>query len=187
MRRILSLCLVLLGLGPAALPLASAAEPRHTIVGERLAERLSLLGHRNWVVVADMAYPAQNAPGIETIYVGGDHLSAVRTALEDIQKAPHVRGTVYLDTELNFVAEADAPGVTKYRAELKRLLGGESSIQQPHEELIGMLAEAAEQFRVVVLKTRMTIPYTTVFIQLDCGYWSSDAEKRLRDAMPAQR
>ena len=26
----------------------------------------------------------------------------------------------------------------------------------------------------------MTIPYTSVFLQLDCKYWSADAEQRLR-------
>jgi hypothetical protein len=36
---------------------------------------------------------------------------------------------------------------------------------------------------VLVLKTRLTIPYTSVFIRLECGYWSADAEKRLRAAM----
>jgi hypothetical protein len=29
----------------------------------------------------------------------------------------------------------------------------------------------------------MTLPYTSVFLQLDCGYWSADAERRLREAM----
>jgi len=138
-------------------------------------------------VVADMAYPAQNAPGIETIYVGGDHLSAVRTVLADIAKSPHVQGRVYLDAELDFVAEADGPGVTKYREELKWLLGPGGYAQTPHEERIRALAEAAEQFQIVVLKTRMTIPYTTVFIQLDCGYWNGEAERRLRAAMQAKR
>ncbi len=38
-------------------------------------------------------------------------------------------------------------------------------------------------FHILVLKTRMTIPYTSVFIRLECGYWSADAEKRLRAAM----
>ena len=35
---------------------------------ERLEAELPLLGHRNWIVVTDMAYPLQSAPGIETIY-----------------------------------------------------------------------------------------------------------------------
>jgi hypothetical protein len=29
----------------------------------------------------------------------------------------------------------------------------------------------------------MTIPYSSVFIRLDCKYWSADAEKRLRARM----
>jgi hypothetical protein len=32
-----------------------------------LTERLSLYGHRNWIVVVDAAYPAQTSQGIETI------------------------------------------------------------------------------------------------------------------------
>src|ERR1700733_11277413 len=33
-----------------------------------LVDRLPLYGHRNWIVIADSAYPAQTASGIETIY-----------------------------------------------------------------------------------------------------------------------
>jgi len=33
------------------------------------------------------------------------------------------------------------------------------------------------------LKTNMTIPYTSVFFELDCGYWHPGAEERLREAM----
>jgi hypothetical protein len=36
-----------------------------------------------------------------------------------------------------------------------------------------------------VLKTDLTIPYTSVFIQLNCKYWSNDAEKRMRQKMNA--
>jgi hypothetical protein len=31
----------------------------------------------------------------------------------------------------------------------------------------------------------MTIPYTSVFFELDCGYWNAEAEVRLRQAMLA--
>jgi hypothetical protein len=41
----------------------------------------------------------------------------------------------------------------------------------------------SREFHVLVLKTRMTIPYTSVFIRLDCRYWSGDAEQRLRARM----
>jgi len=29
----------------------------------------------------------------------------------------------------------------------------------------------------------MTIPYTSVFMRLDCGYWTEDQENRLREMM----
>ena len=53
----------------------------------------------------------------------------------------------------------------------------------PHEQIIHKLDQAAEMFRVLILKTDGTIPYTSVFFELDCGYWNADAEQRLRQAM----
>jgi hypothetical protein len=50
-----------------------------------------------------------------------------------------------------------------------------------------MLDKAAETFRVLVLKTDLALPYTSVFLELDCGYWSPGAERRLREAMKAGR
>jgi hypothetical protein len=29
----------------------------------------------------------------------------------------------------------------------------------------------------------MTMPYTSVFLQLDCAYWGPEAEQKLRAAM----
>lgn len=31
----------------------------------------------------------------------------------------------------------------------------------------------------------MTLPYTSVFLQLECGYWNAASEKRLRALVPA--
>ena len=39
-----------------------------------LNERLPVYGHRNWIVVADSAYPEQSADAIETIVSHADHL-----------------------------------------------------------------------------------------------------------------
>jgi hypothetical protein len=35
----------------------------------------------------------------------------------------------------------------------------------------------------LIVKTDMTIPYTSVFFELDCGYWNAGAEERLRQAI----
>jgi hypothetical protein len=152
-----------------------------------LAEQLPEFGHRNWIVIADSAYPAQSNEAIQTVYVGGAQLDAVRRLLEAIERAPHVRPTVLVDAELQYVPESDAPGVTRYREGLRQVLGDTRVERLPHEEIIAELDEVASLFRVLVIKTEMTIPYTSVFVRLDCAYWSDEAESRLREAMPRER
>src|ERR1019366_1179663 len=66
---------------------------------------LPLWGHRNWIVIADAAYPAQSNPGIETIAAGADHLLVLQTTLDAVQGSKHVRANIYLDAELNAVSE----------------------------------------------------------------------------------
>lgn len=57
----------------------------------------NLLGHRNWIVVTDLAYPLQSNPG-----------------------------------------------------------------------------------NAIIIKTPLTIPYTSVFLELDCAYWDASREKEIR-------
>lgn len=148
-----------------------------------LSEQLPLLGHRNWVVVADSAYPLQTAPGIETIYVGGDHVKVVSEVLELVAKQKHVRPVIFTDSELEHVSEAHAPGIESVRSELQAQLEGSGAQTLPHEAIIKQLDEAGETFQVIIIKTDLVLPYTSVFIRLDCGYWSADAEAELRQAM----
>ena len=47
---------------------------------------------------------------------------------------------------------------------------------QQHVEIIAKLDESAKLFRILILKTLLTIIYTSIFIQSDCGYWTSESE-----------
>jgi hypothetical protein len=146
-------------------------------------ERMPLYGHRNWIVIADSAYPAQSGEGIETVVSGADQLDVLRYVLASISHSVHVRPIVYTDKELRFVPEEDAPGVSTYRRNLAGMLGDLPHSELPHEEIIGTLDKMGKTFRVLIIKTNLAIPYTSVFLQLDCAYWGADAEKRLRDVM----
>jgi len=148
---------------------------------------LSEYGHRNWIVIADSAYPAQSRPGIETIVTGDDQLRVLQAVLNDVKKMPHVTPIVYTDAELKYVPEKDAPGIDKYRKDLAKVLGNRPVQSLPHEQIISKLDEAGKTFKILILKTNLTIPYTTVFLQLDCAYWGPDAEKRLRETMQEQK
>jgi len=146
---------------------------------------LLLFGHRNWIVVADSAYPAHSMPGIETIVSGTGQIEVARTVLGAIAASKHVRANIYLDQELQFVAERDAPGVSRFRTQLAELLKSAKTTTLPHEQIIAMLDQTAQTFRVLIIKTELTIPYTSIFFELDCGYWSAEAEQRLRQSMAA--
>jgi D-ribose pyranose/furanose isomerase RbsD len=150
---------------------------------EQLTALLPLFGHRNWVVVADAAYPAQARAGIETIVAHTGQVKVLRKVLDAIGSSIHIRAKVYLDNELRFVPELDAPGVVNYRAELDALLADFTSSRLPHEQIIARLDHSAELFRILIIKTDMTIPYTSVFFELDCGYWNSEAEQRVQKAI----
>jgi hypothetical protein len=145
-----------------------------------IEERMPLFGHRNWLVVADAAYPAQSRPGIETILSGESQQTTMETLLAHLRTCEHVRPIVHVDRELEFVDEKDAPGVGGYRQWLKTTLEGLTVNSAPHEEIIAKLDLAAQMFSILIIKSTMTIPYTSVFIELDCGYWDAESEARLR-------
>ncbi|MDB5291450.1 MAG: hypothetical protein JWL69_2691 [Phycisphaerales bacterium] len=156
-------------------------------VGERdwhhvLHERLPLYGHRNWIIIADAAYPASSRDGIETVITGADQVDVLRTVLRELDQTKHVRPIIHTDAELKAVPEQDASGISAYRERLSDLFNNRPVSTLPHEQMITKVDQASTSFRVLVLKTNMTIPYTTVFLQLDSAYWTPDAEKRLRDA-----
>jgi len=150
---------------------------------EILRHRLPYLGHRNWIVVADAAYPQQTSPGIETILAEGGIAAAVVTVLGAIRASGHVRPIVYLDAELAALPARHAVGIAEVRRELATATAGLPLRQLPHDEIIAQLDAAGRNFHILLIKTRETLPYTSVFIELDCGYWSSEAEQDLRAAM----
>ncbi len=154
---------------------------------ETVEARLPYLGHRNWIVIADSAYPLQSGPGIETILSNENQIETLRHVLTSLAKAPHVRPVVFTDRELSFVGEQDAVGIGAYRQLLAGIfeskLPGMKINTIPHEEIIHQLDEAGKTFNVLIIKTNMTLPYTSVFLQLSASYWSDDAENRLRQAV----
>lgn len=154
----------------------------------RLQQELSLMGHRNWIAIVDSAYPLQISPGIETIETDSDQLNVVRRVLQAVGESKHVRPVIFTDAELKSVPEDEAPGVNLYRDSLSHFLEefnkGKTEVHSlAHEEIISKLDDAGKTFHVLVLKSTMTIPYTSVFIRLDCGYWTDEQEKRLREKM----
>lgn len=154
-------------------------------LGSQVARQLPLLGHRNWIIIADAAYPLQTAPGIETVFMETDMLATVSEVLAQLARTKHVKPLITTDAELPFVAEKHAPGIDAYRRGLAAALAGHRVQVLPHEKIIADLDEAGRTFKILLIKTPLTLPYTSVFIRLECGYWTESAEIEMREAMRA--
>jgi D-ribose pyranose/furanose isomerase RbsD len=147
---------------------------------------LPLLGHRNWVLVTDKAFPLQNASGITYINTGGQLIPVLVHVLASIRASAHVKPQLFTDTELNFLSPRMVPGITGFRDSLLRVMKSETVQTIPHDSVFTRMQEAAGLFKIVVLKTEATVPYSSVFIRLDCDYWDEAREKELRASMQKQ-
>jgi len=150
---------------------------------QKLVQELPALGHRNWIVVADSAFPLQVSPGIEVIVSGEDHFAVLEKALKAVDASKHLRPRVYLDKELTFVTEDLAPGIEACREKLKEMLKGRETVPLLHANLIARLNMVGRTFRILMIKTNLALPYTSVFMELDCGYWPSESEAKMREQM----
>ena len=148
-----------------------------------LDQDLPMLGHRNWILVVDKAFPEQSSEGMKYLYVEQDLLPTLEYVLEALDNSTHVKPIIYQDKELSFISEEQVPGIGAFRSEAAGVLKGRSVNTLLHEEVFTMLDESASLFRILVIKTNCTLPYSSVFLQLDCSYWGPENEELLRERM----
>lgn len=144
---------------------------------------LPLLGHRNWILVVDKAFPLQTSPGLTIIDTGEKLVPALKYVLDQIDGSTHVQPVVYHDAEMNFLTPELVPGKEEYLAALNQVLGNAVPLPILHDSVFVKIDAASKLFSVIVLKTEETIPYSSIFLELGCKYWNADQEKELRKLM----
>ena len=60
----------------------------------KLNQELPLLGHRNWIMIVDSAYPLQVSPGVETIETNDDLPHVTRVVLDTLDHSIHLAPNV---------------------------------------------------------------------------------------------
>ncbi len=148
---------------------------------QQFDEQLQLSGHRNWILVVDKAFPQQ--PGMHIINTNEKLLPVLEAVLKKIDHSTHVKPVIYNDAELQFINDSLAPGVSSYKQQLKKVLNGAMVQSLLHDSIFVRMDKAARLFSITVLKTEEVIPYSSVFLELDCAYWGGDKERQLRAIM----
>lgn len=142
-------------------------------------QQLPFLGHRNWIVITDMAYPLQSSPGITTLYADAPATEVLASVKQMIDQAPHVYAHIYQDEELSLLNEQLCPGIDAFRSGIQKILVSDPASLIAHEQLIARLDSVANQFQVILIKTNQTLPYTSIFMELDCKYWNAEKQAEL--------
>jgi hypothetical protein len=150
---------------------------------QQLDKELPLLGHRNWILVVDKAFPMQTSPGMEVINTDEKLLPVLRYALQRIHESTHVKPIIYTDKEIGYITETQSPGVGAYKSQLKDVLGSMGVQSLLHDSVFVRMDASSKLFKILVLKTNETLAYSSVFLQLDCAYWNAEKEGQLREAM----
>lgn len=145
------------------------------------------LGYRNWIVIAEASFPAHSRPGIRQVNAGVDVPEALDYVLNALEQTENVRPQVYVTRELRSVENDFAPGIDDLRKRLQASFHGHEPTELEQQSLLTLLEDANRSFDVLVIRTSTALPYTSVFLELQPGYWDSDSETRLRERIERER
>lgn len=151
---------------------------------ERQTEQL---GYRNWIVIAEASFPAHSRPGVRQVTAPVEVPEAVDHVLVSLERTENLRPRVYLTRELRSVENDFAPGIETLRERVREALHGHEATELDQQALLTLLEDANRSFDVLVVRTRTALPYSSVFIELQPGYWDSSSEMRLRDRIEHER
>ena len=147
----------------------------------------SQLGYRNWIVVAEASFPAHSRPGVRQINANDEIPAVVDEVLRTLEQTQHVTPTIYLSREMSAVENDYAPGIDEFRKRLKGALHARETTELEQQSLMTLMEDANKSFEVLVIRTNTALPYTSVFMELQPGYWNADSESRLRQHLERQR
>ena len=145
------------------------------------------LGYRNWIVIAEASYPAQNRAGLRQVVADVEIPEAVDYVLRALERTENLRPRVYLTRELRSVENDFAPGIDDMRKRINEALHGHEAAELEQQSLMTLLEDTGRSFDVLVIRTRSAMPYASVFLELQPGYWDEASESRLRDRIQHER
>ncbi|MFC4995362.1 hypothetical protein [Rubritalea tangerina] len=147
---------------------------------ETVDSEIATLGAYNWIVIAESAYPAPGRPEAHLLHSPTHVPATLNHVLQSIESQGHVAPRIYLPKEAFLVQESQAPGMNAYRNALKKSLDDRPSQMLTSRMLESLMKGSTSGNRVLIIKTQTALPYTSVYIELESGYWDGESESALR-------
>lgn len=174
-------------LGVALLSFGCIGMPSQNTWQAAVDRQAGQLGYRNWIVIAEASFPAQNRPGLRQVVADVEIPEALDYVLHALEQTENLRPQVYMTREIRSVENDFAPGVDELRKRTTIALHGHETTELDQQSLLTLLEDANRNFDVLVIRTTTALPYSSVFIELQPGYWDVDSETRLRDRIARER
>jgi len=152
-----------------------------------VSNQVNQLGYRNWIVISEASFPAHSRTGVHQISAPVDIPEATDYVLRSIEQTEHVKPRIYLAREMRSVENDYAPGIDEFRKRIAASLHSHEATELDHEALVTLLEDANRSFNVLVIRTTTALPYSSVFMELQPGYWDADSETHLREKMQRER
>jgi D-ribose pyranose/furanose isomerase RbsD len=152
-----------------------------------VANQAAQLGYHNWIVVVEASFPALNRSGVRQVTANVEIPEALDYVLASLEQTQHVRPQIYLPRELRSVENDFAPGIDQYRKRLTGALHGHETTEIDQQSLLTLLEDANRSFDVLIVRTTTALPYSSVFMELQPGYWDAESETRLRERISRER
>ncbi len=152
-----------------------------------VANQTEQLGYRNWIVITEASLPAQNRPGIHQVNANVDIPEVLDYVIGTLEQTQRVRPQLYLTRELRSLENEQTPGIDQFRKQLKTSLRYHETTELDQQSLLTLMEDVRSSFDVLVIRTPTALPYTSVFIELQPGYWDAESEARLRERITRER
>ena len=152
-----------------------------------LAAQTAQLGYRNWIVVAEASFPAHSRSGVRQINANEEIPAVVDEVLRTLEQTEHVTPRIYLAREMRVVENDYAPGIDEFRKQLQGAMHAHETTELEQQSLMTLMEDTTKSFEVLVIRTTTALPYTSVFMELQPGYWNGESESRLREQLERQR
>lgn len=147
----------------------------------------SQLGYRNWIVIGEASFPAHSRVGIRQVTANEEIPAVLDEVLRTLERTEHVTPRIFVSRELRSIENDYAPGIEEFRKQLGAALHAHEATELEQQSLLTLMEDTRKTFEVLVIRTPTALPYTSVFMELQPGYWSAESEDHLRERLERLR
>ncbi len=177
---LLTLCIAVASVGCGSLTPSSSWQ-------DSVQRQVNQLGYGNWIVIAEASFPAHSRPGTSQVTAAAEIPEVVDYVLNALEETQHVRPKMYVTRELRAIENDFAPGIDQLREKIMASLLAHEPTELDQQSLLTLLESANQSFEILVIRTHTALPYTSVFMELQPGYWDAESEDRLRERIQRER